>query len=218
MSRESLSQLFVPTLQQYELSQLKVDQIEAAEQELASRAKSTEDHCWGYFGEQDDLPACRELSSAQPSITTGYMSWRQKFHFSWLRFSFDREGGEPTYHLDANGAEGLREKSENGSVNDSLLPSTQVWRLLLNLHGTAPRKLAFLNVRAEALELHEAFGNIGLAKDEYIDPLDEELMIIPPREGTIVWGAHICVSRVFHAGMETPEGHFLGSWSREVAA
>jgi hypothetical protein len=192
-----------------------VDRLAAAEQELAARAAGEPDGCWGYYPDIDgapELPESKRFAGVQPHIFYDSLA----FSFSWLRYSRGREGGTiPTYHLDANRAEGFADET---SSTESLVPSKEIWRLLYNLHDSAPRDIAYLTTPPTVDILVNRSGVIGLRDYDEIDPFDEQILTIPPRQGSKVWGARLCVSRVLHAGMETADGHFLASYTAEVAA
>lgn len=209
MPRRILAQSYAPILEPIRLCHQSLQLLADAQAELTERAAAA-DGCWGLFSDQDDLPASRQLAASMPEQPF----FTRQHQFSWLRLSLGRPATAPNYHLDADSGTGVG----SGKAGSRLLPRRRIWRLLVNLHDSEERQVAFLNVAPDSLALTRRGGAIGLAEHEEVDGFEEQLLRIPPREAAHCWAAYLCVTRVLHAGYETPAGHFLGSWTYQEPA
>lgn len=187
-----------------------------AQTELAARADDEVDRMYGYFpgsdDQQGDLPNAEALANAWP--VEEYNG--QAFQFSWLRLatglSKNKDNKGPgKFHLDANGGTGLGSPEED---RDKIVPTAEVWRILLNLHQHVSRTVEYIDRPADQLSLTRTPDGSMIRLDDEPDETEISKLTIPPREQLVVHGAVICVSRVVHRGSDTNEGYFLGSWSK----
>ncbi|MDB5164680.1 MAG: hypothetical protein JWL89_306 [Candidatus Saccharibacteria bacterium] len=215
--RQALPYVFEPKLVEINFSHAMAEVIDVCEQELSQRANQEPHSCWGYFPDGDEgaiernLPASKALQNACPVIEVG----EQELAFSWIRFSgSDTSTERPSYHLDADAQTGLL----NERLGESVIPSKNIWRLLVNLHRSASRKFAYLDISADSLQWQKDRGIIGLSAGEQLNTREQKVVDIPRRLGGYAMGVLVCVSQVPHAGKETGDGHFLASWSLEEVA
>jgi hypothetical protein len=179
--------------------------LESVRGELAARALADPNRCFGYFpgliGSQEidsDLPRCKQFSQAAPrSIVED-----RRLDFNFLRLSLVEQVGAAPFHLDTDSATAL-----TGTAG--ALAGREVWRFLANLSENV-RRLAYLDLDPDSLRLSGDGGYI-----RYRGPIPRgsgRTLDIPPRKGTLVYGALFCSSKVLHTGRDRDEGHFVAAY------
>ncbi len=203
-------QEYLPKLFEIHLSPEESHLIGEAEIELGGRARFTPEKCYGHFphttdmfGIATDLPASKQLVDARPDLMVN----GKLLPFNFLRLSLIKQLAQAPFHLDSDAETGL-----TGEV-ETVLDRT-VWRALLNLSRTHPRKLTYLNVDPITLPLEKVGGYVQCSKKE-VNQRAIRSLSIPHRRGTQTFGAILCVSQVLHRGVDDEWGHFIASYGAE---
>jgi hypothetical protein len=189
---------------------------DAATAELAERAAADSDECYGYFpamqreGIDHDLPACQALVEAHPVQEMDEL----ELGFNFLRMSLRRQEplvqqGDDIFHLDSDAATALTGRLDTLGTAEA----EQVWRLLLNMHPSHPRTLAYVDVNPTTVPIVPR-DNYAYCPPESIPTEAVRTLAIPPRVGGVVLGLLFCSSQVLHSGRDDERGHFVAGYGR----
>ena len=198
-----------PLSTQFELPEI-APRIEAVQQELSVRAAQDANRCFGYFpsmknarGIESNLPHSEKLAAIFPEIQLE----GKTLAFNFLRLSLIQQTGDSPFHLDSDAATAL-------TGDPTTAHQRRVWRLLLNLHETEPRRFSYLNAAPTSLPLAIEGGYVH-CDNQHILPEMIETIAVPPREGNRVHGLLFCASQLLHTGQDDEAGHFVASYGCE---
>lgn len=180
--------------------------LESVREELAGRALADTNRCFGYFpgliGRRQidsDLPRCREFSQDAPRSVVD----NRGLAFNFLRLSLVEQVGEAPFHLDSDSATAL-------TGTTASLAGREVWRFLANLSAEDVRRLSYVDLDPDSLRLSRRGGYIHYRGS--LPPGSSRILDIPPRKGTLVYGALFCSSKVLHTGRDGAKGHFVAAY------
>jgi hypothetical protein len=187
-----------------------VDALERAGRELARRADTDSNHCFGYFpslegaGIYGDLPACRAFAATLPEISLGGMS----FGFNFLRLSQIQQKGNFGFHLDSDAATAV-------SGDLATLEHRLIRRALLNLSNEHARTVHHLDLDIASVAIETDGSYAHISKLSHIRDFIVATAI-PPRDDSLVHGIDFYANRVFHSGVDDEAGHFVAGYGYEI--
>jgi len=212
--RRPLPAEFEPTLFEVEVPEHALSLLDRVEWSLIARAAEAKATCWGHYytaeaaKSAERLNVYEQFAAAWPAIN--YQG--NSYPLRWIRYAKGSltAARQPSYHLDADPVEGLA----HGNLGVGFIPRDLIWRINVNLFDKTSRQLAYLGLNVEDLHWQEDRGFISLhERREGIKPFEKNL-VLGKRIGALAQAAHLCVSRVAHAGRETKTGHFMASFAR----
>ncbi len=180
--------------------------LESVRGELAARALADDNRCFGYFPGliarreiDSNLPRCQQFSQVAPRSIVA----RRRLGFNFVRLSLVKQVGDSPFHLDSDSATAL-----TGTTTS--LAGREVWRFVANLSEKDVRRLSYLDVDPDTLRLSRHGGYIHYRGS--IPRGSGRTLDIPPRKGTLVYGALFCSSKVLHTGRDGAKGHFVAAY------
>lgn len=199
-----------PRAVQLELDDITLRRIQSCERELAAKAHSDKNKCYGYFpGFQascPDLPASSELAEELSQVSVAGVD----LDFNFVRFSAIHQQSLYPFHIDSDTATAL-----TGSFNR--VRTSTMWRALLNLSSIFDRTIEYLDIDVPTIDkaglLHEQDGYIAYTGDM----VQKQTIAIPKLASFTISGVLFKANRVLHGGRDNAGGHFVAAYGREVA-